>query len=231
VARIISLVLSAVVVKGLKLIEKVHRANKKEIANLLKESWPMGVYLLVFASYDRAVDSLMIERLVGIREVAWYGLAYKIYATLLQPAYYFVSSIFPLMSSKITDQKKLMAWSKLMILGVLLVGLPIGYLLAPWMVEVLVGSEFLPSVAIVRILLLAMSFSYINHLLGFKLIANKGQMNMLKIGLTVLVVNIGLNLVLIPIYGISGAAWVTVATEAASFVLVWMNLRKAESVA
>ncbi len=228
VARVVSLGLGLLAIKLLGVIKTIGKIDKTEVRRLLKESWPMGVYLLVFASYDRAVDSLMIERLAGIREVAWYGLAYKIYATLLQPVYFYVSSIFPLMSSKLTDKKKLMSYSKLIIGGSLLVGLPLAYWLSPWVVEVLAGSEFLPSVAIFRILLLAMSFSYLNHLWGFNLIAKKGQSQMLQVGLIALVTNVGLNLIIIPRFGIIGAAWVTVATEAISFLGVrWFLARVA----
>ena len=60
--------------------------NKKYAADFLRMSWPMGVYMLVFTGYDRAVDSLMINRFIGMKEVAFYGLAYKIYSNLIQPA-------------------------------------------------------------------------------------------------------------------------------------------------
>ena len=70
--------------------------DKKIISKLLKISWPMGLYLLIFSAYDRAVDSLMIQRFLGTSEVAWYGLAYKIYGVLIQPAYFLVNGIFPI---------------------------------------------------------------------------------------------------------------------------------------
>ncbi|MGI5841124.1 MAG: oligosaccharide flippase family protein [Patescibacteria group bacterium] len=225
IARVVSLImgLGLIWVKGT--LKKIGFWDRKVMGKLLKETWPMGLYLLVFASYDRAVDSLLIERYVGIKEVGWYGLAYKIYATLLQPVYFYVSSIFPLMSSKLVDKDKLMRYSGWIITGVLLVGLPVTYVLAPWMIEILGGSEFEPSVQIIRILLVAIMFSYLNHLWGFNLIAKRGQEDLLKVGLTALIVNIGLNILIIPRYGIIGAAGVTAVTEASSFLMIKASLR------
>ena len=227
-ARIISLVVGLVQEK--KLIRKIERINWSFLKKIFKNSWPMGVYLLVFTGYDRAVDSLMIERMLGAKEVAWYGLSYKIYSSLLQPVYFFVSSIFPLLSSRMEKKRELFWWS----VGIIGVGLiPVGlltYTQAPLMIRVLGGDEFAVSVGVLRILLVAMVFAYYNHLVGFALISRGRQMEMLKLGGIVMVFNITANFLLIPIFGIYGAAGVTGLTEALALGLMgsrlWMITRK-----
>ncbi|MFA5828493.1 MAG: oligosaccharide flippase family protein [Candidatus Shapirobacteria bacterium] len=185
-------------------------------------AWPMGLYLLIFSSYDRAVDSMMIERMVGVREVAWYGLSYKIYSTLLQPAYFFVGSIFPLLSGKSVagGKKRLVGVS----LGLLVLGAGVVitsvYFLAPWIVAVLAGSEYGESAVILRYLLGAVFFSYLGHLAGFTLISRGKQKTMLVFGVIVLVFNVVANLVAIPRFGVYGAAGVTVMTEALGSILM-----------
>jgi len=224
VARIISLGLG--LVQERKLIGKIGWIDKKIVWEILKNSWPMGVYLLVFTGYDRAVDSLMIERILGTREVAWYGLSYKIYSSLLQPVYFFVSSIFPLLSSKMKEKAKLFKWSALIIGGGATLAMIFTYTQAPWMIQVLGGEEFKTSVGILRILIVAMVFVYYNHLIGFTLISKGRQKEMLKLGLVVMLFNISANLVFIPIFGVYGAAGVTGLTEALSLGLMGGRLWK-----
>jgi O-antigen/teichoic acid export membrane protein len=148
------------------------------------------------------------------------------YSVLLQPAYFFVSSIFPLLSGKSVDKRKLFKIS-LVILGIILVvALPFIYGTAPAMVAILAGKGYEVSATVLRILLGAMVFAYINHLIGFSLISKNGQKEMLVLGISSLVVNILGNLYAIPRFGIMGAAVVTVITEAWSCLVVGRALWK-----
>ncbi|MBU1117579.1 oligosaccharide flippase family protein [Patescibacteria group bacterium] len=199
--------------------------DKKLIGNLVKMSWPMGIYLLVFTAYDRSIDSLMIGRMLGPDEVAWYGLAYKIYGVLIQPAYFLMNGVFPMLSAR-NDGRKLFRWSGLVLFlsGVtLMLGM---WLLAPFTISVLAGSQFMASVGVLRILAVALVFSYLGHLVGFTLISKEGQKEMLAFGITSLVFNFLGNLVAIPFFGIYGAAGVTVLTEALSLLLMSLRLRR-----
>ena len=218
VARIISLLIGQKIIKW-KIQFKINR-----IGYWLKELWPMGVYLIVFTAYDRAVDSMMISRYLTMKDVAYYGLSYKIYNSLVQPAYFFVASVFPLLSSQIEKKRKLFFRSLALILGVLIIGAPILSIMAPFMINVLGGAEFLPSVGVLRILIFAMIFAYVNHLFGFTLIAKRGQKSILLIGLIALTFNIIGNMYAIPRFGITGAAIVTVYTEMLSALMLGIGL-------
>jgi PST family polysaccharide transporter len=220
-ARIASLMIGVSLIKEKLNISQI---DKKIIFKLLKESWPMGLYLLLFSAYDRAVDSLMISGMVVA--VAKYGLAYKIYGALLQPAYFLVSSVFPIFSSKSEGKKKiflvsagLLFWSAL---GVVIIIM----LTAPAIVSMLAGEGFEDSVLILRILMGALVFSYFGHLFGFSLISRDGQKEMMKLGMVVLFFNLVANLIAIPRLGIVGAAVVTVLTEALGMMLMLYRLNK-----
>lgn len=226
VARILSLTIGWKLVKRVLGSFKLESFDKKYILNFLKISWPMGIYLLVFTGYDRAVDSLMIDRFIGIKEVAFYALAYKIYANMVQPAYFFINSIFPILSSKSNNKKSLFKYSSLIIIGALLFIVPISYFLAPLMIQILAGNGYEPSVTVLRILLIPLIFSYFNHLFGFTLIAKGGQKQMLILAIITLVFNFIGNWVMIPKYGIVGAASVTGFTEALACLLTIIALKK-----
>lgn len=223
-ARILSLGLGWNLVKRVIGKIKFKKWNKDFFKNFLKEAWPMGIYMILFSGYDRAVDSILIKQFIGSEKLAFYGLAYKVYGNLIQPAYFFVNSIFPMMSTKETNKKSLF-WKStgLMFLGILVIT-PTIYFLSPWIIRTLAGNEFGESIFILRILLVAMVFAYISHLVGFTIIARGEQKQILVIGLVSLLVNIIGNLIAIPRFGIEGAAWVTVVTEAIAAGLMVMSL-------
>lgn len=201
------------------------KRDKKLIKKLLVMSWPMAVYLLIFSAYDRAVDSLMIRRLLGENEVAWYGLAYKIYAVLIQPAYFLVSGVFPTLSArKKTKQVFWLTAGLLLVTAVVVIS--VSWVLAPWMINILGGSGFEEAAVILRILVFALLFSYFGHLVGFTLISREGQKEMLGLSLLVLVFNFSANWIFIPMFGLKAAAWVTVSTEALSVLFMSWKLKK-----
>lgn len=212
--------------------------DTKMVKRLLIMSWPMGVYLLIFSAYDRAIDAMMVRRFLGAGEVAWYGLAYKIYGVLIQPAYFLVSGIFPILSKNLKPvspspeeggQKNINSifWISAAILLVSGITLMLGvWIFAPIMVHMLAGSQFEASVGVLRILMVALVFAYLGHLVGFTLISKEGQKEMLGMGAIILAFNFLGNLVAIPRFGITGAAGITVLTEVLSLMLMSSRLRK-----
>ena len=200
--------------------------DKKMMLKLLNLSWPMGIYLLLFTAYDRAIDATMISRFLGKPEVAMYGLSYKIYGALLQPAYFLMNSLFPILSSNVEGKRNLF-WKSLLIMTLSATLLILGVqIFAPTMINLLGGNEFLGSISVLRLLVVAVFFSYIGHLFGFSLISKNGQKEMVLLGVVVLIFNFIANLWAIPRFGMMGAAGVTVLSEAWAMVLMGMFLYK-----
>ena len=226
-ARVLSLV-PALIINRKELLSLKLRANKKVLWGLIKLSWPMGLYLLIFTSYDRAIDSLFIERYWGARAVGQYGLGYKIYSALLQPAYFFVSSIFPLLSKSNKDRRVLIKKARMLMVvgGAMMMGLV--YLTAPLMIRIISSNnaEFGISITVLRVLSMAMFFSYLGHLWGFNMIAEGKQKRILMIGIINIVLYVIASYLLVPRYGILGSAGITVGAEALSFGLMVMWKRK-----
>jgi O-antigen/teichoic acid export membrane protein len=224
-ARLFSLGVGYYLASGLGNVE-FFKVDKEKVVELWKMTWPMGVFLMMFATYDRAIDSMLIQNYLGAAQVAWYGLAYKIYGVMLQPAYFYVNSIFPIMSVKETPKKKLFLISAGLLIAAAVLVVVGTYITAPLMIKILAGESFLPSVTVLRVLIMAALFSYLGHLVGFTLISQGGQGEMLRIGVVALVVNLGLNIILIPLYGILAAAAVTVFTEAIDLLMMIIFLKR-----
>jgi O-antigen/teichoic acid export membrane protein len=239
VARIISMVPGWLMIRKYKEISeelnpsalRAAPLDKGALNKLWQETWPMGIFLIMFAAYDRVVDSMLIQHFIGANQVAFYGLAYKVYGVLIQPAYFYVNSIFPIMSSNQKGKRRIFMIS-LGLIAVGMVGIIGGVtILAPWMINILAGSEYAASATVLRILVWGCAFTYFGHLIGFTLIARGGQKKMLTVGIIGLIFNVIANLILIPRQGMYGAAKVTVATEAVDLILMgyflWKQERKA----
>ncbi len=224
--RLLVLGIGKGLVKGLgrKIFSLFSEIDWKLVKKIFVMSWPMGLYLLVFTSYDKMIDSLMIRHFLGREGVAWYGLAYKVYSNLVMPAYFLVSSVFPLLSKK-KDNGQLVKQGLIVLLGMVVMGLPLVWMGAGWIMEALGGEGFYEGVQVLKILGLALGFSYVNHMFGFLLIARDGQKKMLSYGLIAIVFNLALNLLVIPVWGINGAAGVTIATEGLMTILLVSGLR------
>lgn len=196
--------------------------DKKSLKRLLTISWPMGVYLLIFTSYDRMVDSFMIRHFLGRDNLAWYGLAYKIYGNLIMPAYFLVNSMFPLLSKNNSEGKGLVKKGLVILLGLVVLGWPLVWLGAPVAINLLGGVNFGPGMIALRWLSLGLGFSYVNHLLGFVIVARDGQKRILGYGIVAALFNITANFFVIPTFGINGAAIVTVMTEGLMMIMAGM---------
>ena len=198
------------------------RFNPGLAKNLFREALPLGLFFLTYSAYDQGIDSFMLKTLVGSEAVGFYGLPYKIHSNLILVAAYLMNSLFPMMSGfQIGDKKKFQrlyqkAFVLLFSLGTLgALGILV---LAPWVVKIIGGADFAPSVLVLRILSLATFVAFLNHLTGYTLVASGKQKTLLKIALLALATNIFFNWLLIPRFSFYGAALVTVLTEALVFI-------------
>jgi len=179
----------------------------------------MGAQLILFTAYDQAIDSFFIKSFLGASQVAFYGLAYKIYRHLTLPAYFLANTIFPLLSkNKKGSSSRLLKIGFCLSAAILIFIIPLVIIFGQPIIFALAGKSFSPSIIVLKILALTLFFSYFNHLAGFSLIAFNRQVDSLKISFAALFWNLILNLVFIPRYGIIAAAWVTASTEALTAV-------------
>ncbi|OGY08101.1 MAG: hypothetical protein A2782_03750 [Candidatus Blackburnbacteria bacterium RIFCSPHIGHO2_01_FULL_43_15b] len=190
------------------------RVSKK----IIKEALPSGTLLIVFSIYNR-IDILILQHYWGTANVGIYGLSYKIYETLTTVAAFIVSAAYPLLSSQKAFENIRYIYQKtfdILLISCLALFL-ITFILAP-SVELLWGASSLPSVVPLRILSIALIFSFFNHLTGYSLIALGKQKTSLVIGVFALILNLILNLLLVPLYSYQAASVMTVVTEAFVFV-------------
>lgn len=196
---------------------------------LLAPAVPIGLALAVNEIYFRA-DTFILSLFRPFEEVGQYTLAYRIFELLAVLPAIVMTSVFPLLSRLIAEQREL-AGRVLDATADLFVALaaPIaagGLVLAPELVELIAGDAFAGAATPLRLLLCAAGAAWVSGLLGYTLIAADRRRAVLLLSLTALVVNLALNLALVPEYGADAAAAVALGSEALLLAGGWVLVRR-----
>ena len=185
---------------------------------LLVAALPVGAALAVTEIYFRA-DIFIISLFRDYDEVGAYSLAYRIIELLAVLPAVLMTSVFPLLSRYLgSGGDRARAAVTMDAVGdvFLAIGLPIaagGLVVAPQLVELVAGDGFGEAADPLRILLFAGAMAAVSGLLGYALIAGGRQTSALRLAVAALVVNLLLNLALVPGLGIDAAAAVAVGSE------------------
>lgn len=179
---------------------------------MLRESLPLIFAGLAVALYMR-IDQIMLKEMLGNDAVGQFSAALK-----LSEAWYFIpmaicNSVFPAIvaakaQGKDTYHKRLQQLYDLMVLLSVLVAIPLTFLAGP-IVHWLYGAAYDASIAVLQIHIWSAPFVFLGVAMSGWLIAEGLGKKSLYRTLLGTVVNIGANLVLIPIYGPVGAAAAT----------------------
>ncbi len=189
--------------------------------SMLKEALPIAVSG-IFALIAFRVDMVMLEFIKGSVAVGWYSAAYRLMEALLFFPSMYTLSVYPLLSKFYVDSHQSLKISYYKSFKYLtIISLPIvaaTTLLAPDIILLIYKSSFSESIIALQILIWALPFIFLSYVLGSTIVSVNKQVEVVKITFITMIINIGLNLVLIPLWGFVGAACVTVITEIALFI-------------
>jgi O-antigen/teichoic acid export membrane protein len=189
----------------------------RDILRLLVPSLPLGITLVFNLVYFRA-DSVVITLTRPTVEVGVYGLAYKVFEVVLVFPTFFMNAVYPLMlRQQHIKLKKIFIHSFLFLFMTSLATLLVLWFVAPLLS--VVKSDFIASIAALRVLSLGLPFFFVTSTTMWALIALKKQSALAAIYGVSMIVNILGNIVLVPQYGFMAAAWLTVACEGLVLVL------------
>ena len=154
------------------------------------------------------VNTLMINYYSNTEEVGWYQFASQMIATITILPQAFQRVLYEMTAESGPDQvwphqKRILG--RLMVIMIVVVLLT--YFVAPWLVVVIAGERFLPSVEVLRPLLISavgasMSYGMANQWLGRGLFLHTALLTLVS-G----TVNVFLNALFIPRHGMIAAAW------------------------
>lgn len=194
----------------------------QQLRNILYKSFPFGILLVLSVIYFKA-DIIMLSKLQGKAAVGFYEGAYKfIEASMFIPTS-IVSVLLPVMSRTfVTDKtsynRVYVHSTRILAMGILPVVIGVSFF-SKEIILLVYNTDYLPSASALTLLIWALFFIFINAPVG-NIVATSNLMHAFlpyAIGNTLL--NIVLNLFLIPQYSFWGASFATVFTECTGFVL------------
>ena len=175
------------------------------------------------------VDAVMLERMRGAEEVGWYRAPVLVLEGLSLVPRIFGYALIPTMAALHPHSPAgVTALYRRGVKYLLLAGLPIaafGLIAAAPFVGLLFGADYRPSADAARILLPAAVLMFLSNFGETALACIDRWRTIVIVSTGCLLLNIGLNLLLIPDLGYIGAAWATLATEgvyfAATAIALW----------
>ncbi|MFL5867628.1 MAG: flippase [Thermoleophilaceae bacterium] len=183
---------------------------------LLVASLPLGLALAINELYFRA-DTLIISLSRSYKDVGLYTLAYRILEFTLAMGTVFLTSVFPVLSSRMARGGPAVTRTIQSTFDFfVIIAVPLaagGAIAAPALIDLAGGPRFSDAATPLQILLAGGGLAWINGVFGYALIAKERQLNALWLNVLGLTVNVGLNVALVPHYGIVAAAVITVFSE------------------
>jgi O-antigen/teichoic acid export membrane protein len=189
--------------------------DRSTAEEMVKSTLPLSVIFLLSQIHFKG-DTILLSLLKPDRDVGIYGLAYRFFeASLIVPAV-LMSSIFPLLSRHHNESDTFTVIARKSFFLLLPSGLAVAiviYFLSPHLLLWVGGKSFAESVFPLRMLGLALIFSFINSLFAYIVIVMNRQKDILFISASGVMLNLLLNLLFIPRYSYKACATITVITE------------------
>lgn len=204
-----SLIFSVVSVWKVLGVKANFKVDKKVLFFLIKLAIPFAL-IAIFSRVYGYIDSIMLSKIIGDKAVGWYSVAMKIpFALQFIPAA-LAAAIFPAFSHHFLhnkDQLRITYERVLRFLIIIVMPISVGVaILAKPVILTLYGEGYSPSIIPLQIMMLGLFFVFLNFPVGSLLNGcNKQVANTVLVGST-MVVNIILNVFLIPTYSFVGAS-------------------------
>ncbi|WP_404436053.1 flippase [Stutzerimonas chloritidismutans] len=183
-------------------------------AALLGELWrpalPMLLCSLMIVVYTR-VDQLMIASLIGIDQAGIYSVAIRVVEAYAVVPMLIATAFFPFICSK-PDADNVRTYFDIVMFSSVVAAAAV-WIAAQIAIPFLFGPEYIPALDILGVSMLAAVFSVVGFACTNYLVAvSLGHLRPIRLALG-LMLNIGLNLVLIPRFGLWGAATATLISQ------------------
>ncbi|MCG8632399.1 MAG: flippase [Desulfobacterales bacterium] len=196
--------------------------HSKTAGVILKAAWPLILAAVLHSCYMR-IDQVMIKEIAGLAHVGYYSAAVKLCDVWAFVPMAIASSLFPvIINSKKENQtvyhQRLQHLYGLMICLAVVIALPTTFL-APQVIRILYGEAFMPAAGVLSIYIWTGMFTFLGVANGRWIVVENVQYISVWKTAGAAILNIALNFVLIPRYGINGAAVSSIAAVFFAFHL------------
>lgn len=219
---------SIVLVVGLIYFYRAHknsirkwRFSKSVAFYLLKDSWPL-ILSSISISIGMRIDQVMLKNMIDETSVGFYAAGVKMAEVFNFIPMIIAQSIYPkIVEMDFSKERKKLIYMIRYVFFFLLVFAVGVNLVSHMAVGLLYGQEYSKSIGVVDILIWSIPFTYLNIITSKILLKLNNNVSILLKQAALACVNILLNIVLIPKFGIIGAAF---GTLLADFSLIFFEL-------
>jgi O-antigen/teichoic acid export membrane protein len=207
--------------------------NIKTAKTILKEGWPLLLASSFALIYTR-IDQVMIKHLIDNSSVGIYDAAVRIAEAWLTIPNLIVVSLFPsiMHARKVSfaSYKKRTLGLTLSMAGLACIASIFVMFFGSWMIEILYGKAYIAGTSVLHIYTWASIWTSIGLVTYYYLLAERKTYILFWSSCLAMVINVILNFMWIPQYGIVGAAWATFFSYiATAFPLITLLRKKSIS--
>lgn len=187
--------------------------EKELVFSLLKSSWPLILSSLSIILYMR-LDQLMIEMLLDSKQLGLYSAAVRLYEGYLSVVFVITVSLLPvILKIKEASEEKFRYYMTLFFSVVFWLNNALAFLImlfSFYIMQFLYGNEYTAASTVLGIVFWASGFASIGSVTARYFIVEKMEKKMILRTWISLLLNLILNFLLIPVFGIEGSAVATV---------------------
>jgi O-antigen/teichoic acid export membrane protein len=205
--------------------------DKNTAINILKDSWPL-IFTSAFSLVYARIDQIFIKNMLGANSVGIYSAA----VTVAEVWYFIpgilISSFFPaIINAKKTSKEvynaRLKKLSYLLIFIAVVISIAVT-ILAPFLMQLIYGSAFAGGSIILQIYVWATIGTFLGYLADNYSMTENHKRAMIFRTFVPMVINIILNILWIPKYGIVGSAYATLISYSFSplSLLLFKDMRR-----
>lgn len=191
-------------------------------------SLPYGLLGILGLLYFR-IDILLLAYIRGSFEAGLYGAAYKFLESIVFVPSALATALFPVLARLHdvgTSKIRPLYFTSIKLMAVMGLIIALGYIVILPIIIRLFLPNYLPSIEAIKILAFSIPFMFV-HVPGAQVLisTDKYLKAIILFSLITLSFNIITNLIFIPKFGLMAASWVTVLSEALSFIIFFQFLR------
>jgi O-antigen/teichoic acid export membrane protein len=199
------------------------RIEPAEWARLTLLTIPLGLTIVFNLIYFRA-DTFILSFIRPIEEVGIYGAAYKFFELAIVLPAFFMNALYPVLIRYFEENRpkfiEAVRWAILGLAGLGTFAAVLGILLAPVLIN-LYGGGFDDAVLPLQILFASLPVFFLSGLYMWLMVIQRRQKTLAVIYLFGMLLNIALNLYLVPIFSYNAAALTTGISEAVILALTY----------
>jgi len=215
---------------------KLSAPDWQRIKLILRDGWPLwlaGIQYIILAR----VDTMLLQVLspTGHHDLGIYSAAFRVSEVMALFINSLCPAMLPLLVQRAHEPERINFLARTgvrLILTALMTMSLLIFCYAPWIAS-LYGPGYAESATCIRILIWSQAFAAVNAMCYYLLLVYnmQGKRPVIMANLLLTALNVGLNVVLIPLFKAEGSSWATVITEVAillamvGFVRLYTPLR------